>query len=363
MADREAEYLRYYAESLPGLELRTPLAVRDDRDANRLIVRESYLLPSEAYRDGTLLDEFPINASALGDIFTYPRGARRHPLALFYPIRRSHKIVFVTPGMSVSPPEEMSLDGKAFSFDVEHVREGDTLTITFALAGKTPVLGPDDFAAYRKDADALAISSGWTLSIAPGPAPDEARSLVIGALFLVLMALLAFGFFHARAQKDAERDGETFYPVPPAKFLLLSVATWGIYQHYWFWRHWRWVRRHEAPEIMPFWRALFGIFWLYPLFRSASERSHRPVPAWIGAGAAALFLFVSIGTSVADSLMGESFAPTAVGFLACVAVLPALITVNRANGPEEVRANGGWTWLAMSAFPVGLITILILLTA
>lgn len=359
LAERESEFLAYYAGNLPGLRLGAPVVTRDDRSANQFVVRESYFLPRSAYGD-ELLDEFPISASALVEVFTYPRGERRHPLGLAFPVRRTHKIEFITPGMSVSPVEEVKLDGKAFSFSLTQDQDGEKTSLLFSLAGKTSLLSPQHFAEFRKDADTLAENASWLMVIGPGPALTQGTEVAIAILFLVAAVLLCAGIVHAWRRREAERDGEQFYPVPASKFLLLGVGTWGIYPYYWFWRHWRWVQRHEDKVIMPFWRAFFGVFWLHPLFSNANQRAAPPVAAWLGVAAAVSFLVWTVGTSIADNVLEAPGWAAVLSFLAVVFALPALVAVNRANSPEQVAANGKWGWLAILAFPVGLATALLI---
>ena len=358
LAERETKFLNYYANDLPGLQLRAPLAVKDDRDQNRFLVIESYVLPPAAY-DPAMLDKFPIDASSLAEIYTYPGGNRTHPLTLFYPIMRTHKIVLITPGMSASPPGEMKIDGKAFRFELDTKRQRETLTILFSLTGKVSVLGPGAFAEYRKDADALARNTEWTLVISPGAEIPDWQALGLVAAFLASFALFVSGLIHAKSRKDSEQAGEQFYPVPLTKYVLLGAATLGMYQVYWFWRQWRWVMRHEDAEIIPFWRAFFGVFWLYPLFSTANGRAVPPLANWIGAAGGAMYLIWTVGTSVADRLV-ESSLITGIEFLGVLFTLPTLFAVNRANSADVIRSNGNWGWLAIATVPTGLVATLLI---
>ncbi|MEA1015109.1 DUF3857 domain-containing transglutaminase family protein [Sphingosinicella sp. LY1275] len=353
VATKEAEYLQFYASDYPGLRTQEPLRIEDDREAGRLIVHESYFLPASTYADGALLKAFPIYVAAFSDTFTYQDGGRRrHPMILSHPVNRTHKIVLVTPGMSVSPLDETRIDGKAFTFSLAQKREGDTLTLLFSLVSKGSLLAADDFVAYRKDADALKSNVSWQLAIGEGAALGEGIGAALLLLFIVGAIVIAFGFAHARAHKDTERDGEILYPVPRAKFLTLSITTWGLYAVYWFWRNWRWERRHSSPGILPFWRAFFGIIWLYPLFNAANARCANPLPQWLGGVAAAGYLTWIVGTSVAEQIYTDSFVPTALACLAAIFVLPTLVAVNRCNAPDTVR-NGQWSWVAVAAAVAG----------
>ena len=65
-----------------------------------------------------------------------------------------------------------------------------------------------------------------------------------------------------------------YHPVPVARFVMCSVATFGIYTFYWFYRTWDFVRRRDRSQIWPFWRALFAPIWTFFLVRDV-ERTAR----------------------------------------------------------------------------------------
>ncbi|MBS0377271.1 MAG: hypothetical protein JSS29_02205 [Proteobacteria bacterium] len=56
-----------------------------------------------------------------------------------------------------------------------------------------------------------------------------------------------------------------FFAVSTRKFVILSFATLGLYQFYWFYENWRCIRDREEPDILPFWRAFFSYFFIIPL--------------------------------------------------------------------------------------------------
>jgi hypothetical protein len=360
-SEKEASYLRFYAGRYPGLELRASLAVTDDRESNSFVVRERYWLPAKAYADGKLFEAFVVNAVTLSELFTDPEGGRRnHPLALTFPVHRTHKIVLVARDLSIPAPDEINVDGDAFSFALTTDRSGDKLTILFSLIGKTSVIQASDFAAFRADTGKLAENLEWSLTLTPG-----SPSLGLSGLMLVaigaLAALFLAGLVHARKQRNAFNEGESFYPVPLRKFVPLSIASWGLYTFYWFWRNWNWVKQRLGEDIRPFWRAFFGPFWLHPLFNSANGRFEKRVPIWLGITGSVMFLIWTVGTSVADRIYENSMVPTVIGTLAGIFVIPALVAVNRNNSTETVLSNGRFGWLGLGILILGPCTMLLML--
>jgi GYF domain 2 len=73
-----------------------------------------------------------------------------------------------------------------------------------------------------------------------------------------------------------------WFVVGPAKLVVMSVATLGLYQVFWFYRHWQQARDHQHKDVWPVPRAIFAVIFAYPLFRDitgmAAARGHTPVP-------------------------------------------------------------------------------------
>ena len=363
IAGRETDYLHYYRKRLPGLKLAAPLVLRDDRDANRFETAERYFLPGAAYADGKLLDAFPVFASYTSSVYKYPDDSpRTQPLSLSYPIDRVHRIIFVTPGHAVGAPGDRTVHGKAFDFTLRSERDGDRLAIVFSLIGKRSLLAPEDFLQFTKDADRVVSSSEWTLAITKGRPVPKAVRIALAVLLTMLGLLFLAGLDHARRRKDDQKESETLYPVPMVKFVALGVATLGLYGSYWFWRNWRWVRKLGDRNIWPFWRAVFAIFWLYPLFAQANDRAKRKIPHLVGAAAALCYLLWSIGTPLYDRLSGGGLT-RALSFLGLLFILPAVAAVNRANPTETVAANARMGWLAIATLFVGLPASILMLIA
>lgn len=69
-----------------------------------------------------------------------------------------------------------------------------------------------------------------------------------------------------------------YHPTAIWKFILLSIITLTLYQYYWFYRCWKYVKDEEESNILPFWRAFFSRIWFYPLF----IRIYDGQKAWLG---------------------------------------------------------------------------------
>ncbi len=55
--------------------------------------------------------------------------------------------------------------------------------------------------------------------------------------------------------------------ISAGKFLVLSIATMGLYTFWWSYKAWRFFQQKDQPDISPALRAIFGIFFLIPLYK------------------------------------------------------------------------------------------------
>ena len=58
-----------------------------------------------------------------------------------------------------------------------------------------------------------------------------------------------------------------FFPVSILKLIVMSVCTFGIYEIYWYYKNWQFIKERENLDIMPIWRAAFAYFFCYSFFR------------------------------------------------------------------------------------------------
>jgi hypothetical protein len=60
---------------------------------------------------------------------------------------------------------------------------------------------------------------------------------------------------------------EGYFSVSPVKLVVMSVCTFGIYEIYWFYKHWGAIKKENNLDINPLARAIFAIFFCYDLFK------------------------------------------------------------------------------------------------
>jgi len=66
-----------------------------------------------------------------------------------------------------------------------------------------------------------------------------------------------------------------YFPVGTFKFAVMSIATFGIYDLYWFWQNWKRIRNRTGDQLSPFWRAMFSPLWGFSLAHRVYEHAAR----------------------------------------------------------------------------------------
>jgi len=69
---------------------------------------------------------------------------------------------------------------------------------------------------------------------------------------------------NAKSCKDV---GAPFFSASTKKLAIMSLCTFGIYEIFWFYKNWKFLKEKHNFKIRPFWRALFSIFFCYSFFK------------------------------------------------------------------------------------------------
>jgi hypothetical protein len=137
-----------------------------------------------------------------------------------------------------------------------------------------------------------------------------------------------------------------FFDVSIAKLLVLSVCSLGIYELYWFYKNWQLVRARERSDISPLWRAGFGFFYCYALFKRVREYDAQAGSGTLPAGA------LAAGWVVVTCLWQLPDRYSLAANLSCLFLLPVQAAANRINGiaeaPDRNTRFSLWNWLTVA---------------
>ena len=66
---------------------------------------------------------------------------------------------------------------------------------------------------------------------------------------------------------DITQQPQHFFTVSTFKLIVMLVATLGLYNLYWSYKNWVFIKHKTGRDISPFWRTVFGILWIYSFFK------------------------------------------------------------------------------------------------
>lgn len=142
-------------------------------------------------------------------------------------------------------------------------------------------------------------------------------------------------------------DKPLFLYISPVRLILLSILSIGLYEAYWIYKNWRYIKERDGLNIKPFWRGVFGVFYCHNLLRRIHEDkdAHEVQEPTFSAGGLAtgwvilmiLAAIVSHAPSIAVSIIA-AFIPS---FLCLVPVQNYINSVTEKRNPGQTLY--GWS--------------------
>jgi hypothetical protein len=131
-----------------------------------------------------------------------------------------------------------------------------------------------------------------------------------------------------------------FFYVSPLKLVVMSLATGGFYQLFWFYKNWYYVREHSHTKPWPLMRAMFRdltLYWLLKEMAKAGEVQGLKCP-YLPALIAVFYLGSELFGSVFSCLLSS------------LLLLPVQFYVNKLNANSPTPINDKFTpanWVAI----------------
>lgn len=168
---------------------------------------------------------------------------------------------------------------------------------------------------------------------------------------------------------EGARAATPFFVVAPWKFVLMYVATVGLYRYYWSYMQWARFRRATGTPMWPVARSIFAIFYMHELNTEADHRAQKHGGLhWSPGNATAVYVVASIAGFVLDRMGAHDVGPPWLALAGLGMLAPATwalwrtqSAVNVACGDPRGTANNrlswaNWVWLA-----IGLLVWLLLI--
>ncbi len=123
-----------------------------------------------------------------------------------------------------------------------------------------------------------------------------------------------------------------YFATSPGKFVAMSLCTFGLYEIFWSYRNWKFIRDRDGSEIMPFGRAFFYPLWHYSLLTQLNitlESKQLSSAAYRGFLAAWVLLLMPTWRLPDPYWL--------VSFLTFLGFLPALLAMRRAEPTGAIQ--------------------------
>lgn len=159
------------------------------------------------------------------------------------------------------------------------------------------------------------------------------------------------------AAVEGERVEPPFFATSLIKLSVMSVCTLGLYELYWFYKNWQLIKAREGLDVMPFWRAFFGVFFCYPCFSSIRDYDHSALaPGSFPAGPlAAGWIVFTVTWRLPDPYW-------LISYLNFVFLIPAQYRasqINNAVAPGH-DPNARFTWLNWTGVAIGCVLLVLI---
>lgn len=151
------DYLDFYRQRYPGLLVLRPPEMTDDRQANLIVVTETYFLPLAALdRDG-LREDFIFGTENL--VERYPEhlpDTRRMAFLIAGPWVHTHEIEVKGAPIEFEPPAPVTLSNPAFDFSYSgSASAGGNMLLSWRFSPKVHAIAASEVEAVLRDADAV----------------------------------------------------------------------------------------------------------------------------------------------------------------------------------------------------------------
>lgn len=133
-----------------------------------------------------------------------------------------------------------------------------------------------------------------------------------------------------------EQTQPIFLYIPIGRLVFMSIISWGLYEAYWIYKNWRYVKERDGLKIQPFWRGIFGIFFVHGILKTIrnDEKTNRLEQASFSAGGLATgwIILMLLGNALgrADDI-GVNLLGMVIAFPSFLFFVPVQNYINRVN--------------------------------
>lgn len=135
------------------------------------------------------------------------------------------------------------------------------------------------------------------------------------------------------AHSNTGQSRPMFFHIPIGRLIFMSIISLNLYSAYWIYKNWKYVNERDGLKLEPFWRGIFGIFFVYGILKMIRKDTHANAlePATFSAGGLAAGWIIL-------AILGRFF-PIGNALLSWLFVVPAQNYINRINAKLNPQPN------------------------
>lgn len=168
-----------------------------------------------------------------------------------------------------------------------------------------------------------------------------------------------------------DENRQQYYVVSPAKFSILHLSTFGLYQVYWFYKNWQKYKIYNNTDIWPIPRGLFNIFFAHRLFENVQKTLNNDGKKfdWAPAGLATFYVLLAVTSNIFDRLAMKEIGSPATDLVSIV-LFPAIYlillraqkAINTSQNDPEGNSNkkltaANYIWIILGLALWGLVLL------
>jgi hypothetical protein len=346
-ADIELSFLNYFKDLFPEFISKEAMRVEVDEDAARIAFLLSYEIPNawKAYPDEgyEAFEAFPYEVKA--DFPTFVGADRTTPFQIEHPVKSKQVQRYILDEIWEIENALYEVEFDSFSFSKNMVFENGIHTETYQYTSKSQDISAEDFSktmsAINEVHDRFGVflqnPTGWRSRLS-----ETAIQMMITS-WMVLASIIAFIASFFVFKRDQEwRAKAILYPVSPLKFTILSIATLGIFQLFWMFKNWYWIKHVAGEDISPGARTFFGNITIFSLL-SRIARMEPSGYSWYPFASVFLAILFFADAILDRLIMRVDTLPdwvSLVSLFGSVILVPVAMQIKKMNtGKEDVLAH------------------------
>lgn len=375
----EQSFLEFFQNTYPTIEQTKPLEIEVNDQEAIITFTGHYSIPNAwTNHDNQKIKTFSAYASELDSDFPDFVGVKRTtPYAMSHPIRTKQVISFKLDDTWSFDDEYDAEKNNAFEFSKKSAFKNNIYKQTYTFTTLSDQVTAMDFEKIMSKIKDIDSELGVELQVGTGLLSGDGGVLYEQAFSIAIIgaALIALFFALVFINSDEKlRQELIFYPVRINKFLLMSFISIGVYQYYWIYKNWMWLKTVEGKLLSPVWRTIFAPIMNFSLIGHMAQHEKTGY-SWflvLSLPIAILYFAVNVFGRIVDRIDTLPDWYAILSFLSILILVPVAMQVNKMNEERQelIDQNSKFTWhscallaLFMPAFIMTMFGIIVILGA